>query len=82
MDELDFKEIEEKEIFDYVSNNYWKLSKDVLKDIIKELSYAIHTNVSEDKDKSEIILKATKIQQRFSAQEIAELIKTEGMYLK
>lgn len=30
--------------FDFISNNYYKMDKDELKDIVKELLYAIHTN--------------------------------------
>lgn len=30
--------------FDFISNNYYKMNKDELKDIVKELLYAIHTN--------------------------------------
>lgn len=30
--------------FDFISNNYYKFSKDELRDIIKELLYSIHSN--------------------------------------
>lgn len=34
--------------FDFIANNYYKFSKDELKDICKELLYAIHTNTTID----------------------------------
>lgn len=33
--------------YDYIANNYYKMSKEELKDIAKELLYAIHTNTTE-----------------------------------
>lgn len=32
--------------YDYISNNYYKMSKDELNDILKELLYAVHSNVT------------------------------------
>lgn len=32
--------------YDFICNNYYKMSKEELKNITKELLYAIHTNVS------------------------------------
>ena len=32
--------------YDYIANNYYKMSVEELKDIAKELLYAIHTNVT------------------------------------
>ena len=31
--------------YDFICNNYYNMSKEELKDIIKELLYAIHTNM-------------------------------------
>lgn len=36
--------------FDFICNNYYKMSKDELKDIIKELLYAIHVNAKAEHD--------------------------------
>lgn len=33
--------------YDFICNNYYKMSKEELKEFVKELLYAIHTNVSE-----------------------------------
>lgn len=33
--------------YDYICNNYWYMHRDELKDIIKELLYAIYSNHSE-----------------------------------
>lgn len=32
--------------YDFICNNYYKMSKEELKDITKELLYAIHDNVT------------------------------------
>ena len=32
--------------YDFICNNYYKMSKDELKDIAKELLYAVYDNVS------------------------------------
>ena len=32
--------------YDYICNNYYKMSKEELKDIAKELLYAVHDNVT------------------------------------
>ena len=32
--------------YDYICNNYYKMSKDELNDILKELLYAVHSNVT------------------------------------
>lgn len=32
--------------YDYICNNYYKLNKTELKDIIKELLYAVHDNLT------------------------------------
>jgi formate-dependent nitrite reductase cytochrome c552 subunit len=32
--------------YDFICNNYYKMSKDELKDIVKELLYAVHDNVT------------------------------------
>lgn len=47
---LEFIEVLENEpnkAYDYISNNAHNMSKEELKDIIKELLYAIHTNTDE-----------------------------------
>lgn len=36
-----------KAAYDFISNNYYKMSVEELKDITKELLYAIHTNTTE-----------------------------------
>ena len=33
--------------YDYIANNYYKMSKEELRDFAKELLYAIHTNTTE-----------------------------------
>ena len=33
--------------YDFICNNYYKMSKEELKDVVKELLYAIHSNVNE-----------------------------------
>ena len=33
--------------YDFICNNYYKMSKEELKDIIKELLYAVHDNTEE-----------------------------------
>lgn len=40
--------------YDYICNNYYKMSKEELKDITKELLYAVHDNVTE-KEHDEIL---------------------------
>lgn len=34
--------------YDFICNNYYKMSKEELKNITKELLYAIHDNVSKE----------------------------------
>ena len=34
--------------YDFISNNYWKMSKDEIVNVVKELLYSIHTNTTED----------------------------------
>lgn len=34
--------------YDFICNNYYKMSKEELKDITKELLYAIYENVTKD----------------------------------
>lgn len=34
--------MEQDTSYDFIANNYWKLSKEELKDICLELTYAIH----------------------------------------
>ena len=38
-------EIMGKGLYDFISANYWKLDKEIMKTIIQELDYAIHTNM-------------------------------------
>ena len=33
--------------YDFMANNYYKMSKEEIRDIAKELLYAIHTNTTE-----------------------------------
>ena len=33
--------------YDYIANNYYKMSKEELKDVVKELLYSVHTNTTE-----------------------------------
>lgn len=40
--------------YDFICNNYYKMSKEELKDFAKELLYAIHSNV--DKTEHDAIL--------------------------
>lgn len=35
--------------YDFISNNYYKMSNDELKDIVKELLYAIHVHTTEER---------------------------------
>ena len=35
-------------VYDYVANNYWKLSKEELAYIAKELAFAVHIALKED----------------------------------
>ena len=35
-------------VYDYVANNYWKLSKEELAYIAKELAFAVYTVLKED----------------------------------
>lgn len=35
--------IKKEGIFDFIVNNYWKLSKEDLRDVAKELDYAIYS---------------------------------------
>ena len=37
--------------YDYIASNYYKLSKEELRDVIKELLYSIYTNVLESEQK-------------------------------
>ena len=37
--------------YDYITSNYYKLSKEELKDITKELLYSIYTNALESEQK-------------------------------
>lgn len=34
--------------YDFIANNYYKYNKEELKDVVKELLYAIYTNVTKD----------------------------------
>lgn len=45
------KGIEEKGVFDFVANNYWILSKEDLRDIVKELSYAVYDKLGNEVNK-------------------------------
>lgn len=45
------KGIEKEGIFDFVANNYWKLSKEDLRDIAKELSYAVYDKLGNEVNK-------------------------------
>ena len=40
--------IEEDCLYDWIASNYWKLSKEELKDIILELDYALYVHQIED----------------------------------
>lgn len=42
--------IKNNNVFDYVSNNYWKMNKEELRDIIKEYSYFIYNQGFKDWD--------------------------------
>lgn len=42
------KAIDEKKVYDWLSDNYWKLSKDELATISKELAYALEGGDLED----------------------------------
>lgn len=35
-----------KAAYDFIANNYYKMSKEELKDVVKELLYSIHTNTT------------------------------------
>lgn len=35
--------VKKEGIFDFIVNNYWKLSKEDLRDVAKELDYAIYS---------------------------------------
>lgn len=37
------EDIKKEGIFDFIVNNYWKLSKEDLRDVAKELDYAIYS---------------------------------------
>ena len=41
--------------YDFICNNYYKMSKDELKDITKELLYAIYDNVIDTKEHDKIL---------------------------
>lgn len=34
--------------YDYIANNYYNLSKEELRDVVKELLYSIHTNTTKE----------------------------------
>ena len=40
--EINYEEMKEKGVYDYVSQHYWEMSKEQLANICKELSYAVH----------------------------------------
>lgn len=42
--------------YDYICNNYYKFSKEELKDIVKELLYAVYDNMTE-KEHNDIMSK-------------------------
>lgn len=44
--------------FDYISNNYYKFSKDELKDIIKELLYSIEENTIHKSEYNKVLYDA------------------------
>lgn len=44
------KAIEENTIYDYVANNYWKMSKEELKDILLEAIWVGCQNAPRDED--------------------------------
>lgn len=41
-------------IYDFIANNYWQMSKEELKDIILELDFAIYSVVKNEKLKNDI----------------------------
>lgn len=46
------KGMEEKGIYSFIANNYWKLDKEDLRDIAKELNYILDPK---DKHKKEVL---------------------------
>ena len=46
--------------YDFIANNYYNMDKEELRDIVKELLYAIHTNMT--KAEHDKILKDTAIE--------------------
>lgn len=55
--------IENNTIYDYISNNYYAMSKEDLRDIIKEYSYFIYTKGFKDKE----VLKELEIWKKVNA---------------
>lgn len=41
--------------YDFICNNYYKMSKEELKDIAKELLYAVHSNAINTEEHDEIL---------------------------
>ena len=48
--------------YDYISNNYFEMSKDELKDIVKELLYAVYDNVTEEEHDKILMDAATELE--------------------
>ena len=48
--------------YDYISNNYFEMSKDELKDIVKELLYAVYDNVTEEEHDEILMDVATELE--------------------
>lgn len=47
MEKIDIiRALEDSNVFDFMSNNWWKIEKEDLKDIAKELDYAIYEMIS------------------------------------
>ena len=55
--------------YDYISNNYYKFSKDELKDIIKELLFSIHTNTMHKAEHNKFLLDAATELEDFYAED-------------
>lgn len=52
--------------YDHICNNYYKMSKEELKDIAKELLYAVHDNVTKTEHNAILSDVATELEDYYS----------------
>lgn len=52
--------------YDFICNNYYKMSKEELKDVAKELLFAVHDNVTKDEHNKILDDAATELEETYT----------------